>query len=534
MQKISIMSWPYPDNVKAMLLKIGNPVYDGSGNWHTQVTFRSVYKEDKTISLDWGLLPMLAERLSFCNRSVVKDSRGTVQELVFDNTHFRFFIDRIRAGDVIIERPAFQARIQGTYYNIPAIEVARSFFARTRKLAYALLESNSIMPLCQCEIDNDEPKRVVVHLSPECPRGLTREKWLPSLVWMATDELAQKSWDSFFCYFQSCQGIDVHPEGKVDTPVFPLHGCFSITGRCRGYGNTVWIDEIYSAKTKGANDMPFEQIMVVKYINECNNGSRKRYHVASKSATVEVVNSAQSATKGSVTVEADLPSFQFQKQPKICFIEKLLATGKVVKRIENTEATIGVTGKNEGFINSKTGIAFSATDEVHGNNEDTSMLSLPRLKEVGKCVLQHNSSLVQYLNTMKAVSRRRNVLGSCTKLFEFPTDSSFAWITLQAKRCCAISAIKLTTGKTIYIIEADRTIYGSKNRLHVATLLMTMKKGTCSDLIYELVEILAQAGHWAEGQLKTKDSIIYSRLKHGKEDDTRRWAGRILDSSMNL
>lgn len=178
MRRIVIRDWPYPKGVKAMLLRVDNPTYGSKGNWYTNVTFRSVFKENKTIPLDWGLLPMLKTGQIFCDGYKVDEHRmKEIKTFDFNGDDFRFFIDRLKLGEELIERPVFCAVIDGVYHKIPVVEVVRAFFARTRTLANELLAANNILRLCQCQLD-EEKRSVKVQLSPDCPYELGNERWM--------------------------------------------------------------------------------------------------------------------------------------------------------------------------------------------------------------------------------------------------------------------------------------------------------------------------------------------------------------------
>lgn len=530
MRKIIIKDWPYPDKVRAMLMRLGNPVCDGNGNWHTDVAFRSVSKEDKKIEMDWGLLPMLKTGQIFCDGYKISDNPNNKKDnFTFDNVNFRFFIDRIKRENSVIERPAFRARVGDIYYNIPAIEVVRSFFARARRLAYALLESNSILPLCQCQVETTTMKSAIVHLSPDCPSELTNEKWLPTLAWMATNELAQKSWDLFHRYFNSCNSEDIYPRNKEETPIFPMSGRFSIEGYYRSYGNTIWIEEIINMD---GISLDFDEIVGVKHITKSNGKTKTGIVSVKKFEKIGITNSAQSATKGEVTVDVELPIFTFKKQPKIRIIKKNMGMGSIYANCsEKHEGSITVTGKNEGFIGVRTGIEFSARDEATNinKNDDIAMISIPGLKEAGAGDLQYNTTLSGYLDALSRLNKLQRISAVSTKIYELPGEGSLVWITAEGRRCCAISMVKLLTGKKIYIIEVDRTIYGSTRKKYIATLLLSIQGGECTEIIYKLVKLMAELGHWEEARLDAlQDNLAYKRLKHGIGNE--RWVVRIYET----
>lgn len=531
MRTIVLKNWPYPDSVRAMLLRVENPIYDGNSNWHIDLVFRSIKKEDKVISVDWGLLPMLKTGQIFSNGSKIGDNLNLKKDKFrFDNRGFEFFIDRIKTVEGIVERPAFQARVGGIYFNIPVIEVARSFFARKRKLAYTLLETNSIVSLCQSEIDKTAPKRVVLHFSPECPFDLTREQWLPMLAWMASNQLAKLSWDSFYRYFRSCESPNVVPVDKVSTPIFPINGPFSLECRYRSYGNTIWFEEITSIE---CNSMEFDEICVVKYIYGNRSNSKSQIVSYRSPQKIEISNSASSALQGHVILDVDLPGFIFKRTPRISIVKKILGIDRgFVNHSELFEESINATGKNEGFINSLVGVDFSSSDHDHmGAAGD--MWTIPELKEVRLGNLQYNYTLLEYLEVIDILSRKWEVLEVGTKIYEFPGDSSFAWITSGIRRCCAISIVKLVTGKTTYIVEAERSTYRSNEKWKVSTLLLNIKEDDHIKTILRIVKNLAISGHWETLRLKNeKNKVVYERLKHGNEINKSRWAGRILDALM--
>lgn len=199
MRRIVIKNWPYPKGIKAMLLRIDNPVYDGQGNWHSDVIFRSIYKEYKTIPLAWGLLPMLRTGQVFCDGYQVEYRSNTKRERFdFNNPQFEFFIHEFTSNNALVKIPCYRTVQNGITYNIVAVEVVRSFFARTRTLAYEILQENNLMRLCQSRLKEGDEKSITIHFSPECPARLCTEKWLPILAWMSTNKLAQLSWASFF------------------------------------------------------------------------------------------------------------------------------------------------------------------------------------------------------------------------------------------------------------------------------------------------------------------------------------------------
>lgn len=529
MRKIIIKEWPYPEKTKVMLLRVENPIYDGNGNWHTNVIFRSINKDDKKVTLDWGLLPMLKTGQIFSDGAKLYDQKNKkIAVFSFDNVEFKFFVDQIMTEAGIVQRPAFRAKLGETYYNIPAIELVRSFFARTRRLAYTLLEANSILPLCQCQISTYPVKRVVVHLSPDCPADLASEKWISTLVWMATDTVAQKSWSSFFLYFKSCQGLDVFPKTEEEIPTFPLGGKFSLTCGYRSYGKSMWLDEIIKVD---CDSIDFDEIAISKYITERGGGIKSKMISVRQSEKIEIVNSAQSALKRKVTADVDLPNLMFKKQPRISIIKKTVGMSvSGYNCIEKVDGSIAVTGKNDGFTDTQTGIEFSSIEKetISEKNDDINML-IPELKEIRQEDLGYNTTLQEYLETMQLLKRICGVVRVDTKIYEIPGESSFAWITKDAKRCCAVSMVKMTTGKVVYIIEADRTIYGSEKRWSIATLLFKIHKSDFAEIVTILARILNEEGHWASTLLKEISDISFVRLRHENNSSKYCWSNRIFN-----
>lgn len=510
-----------------MLLRVDNPIYDGNGNWYTNVTFRSVLKENKTIHLDWGLLPMLKTGQIFCDGCKVDENREK-EDMTFDfkGCDFRFFIDRLKLGEESIERPVFCAVIDGVYHKIPVVEVVRAFFARTRTLANELLAANNILRLCQCQLDV-EKRSVTVQLSPECPSELGNERWLTSLAWISTDNLARKSWDSFFRYYNFSQETAGTPKVKV-YPVFPLDNSFSLTCCYRKHKNNLWIDEI---KDIQCGSLDFDEVVGIKYVTSRQVDEIRPpriINVKKNVGNIEVSNLKESARKQTVTSETDLPGFKIASQPNIRVVKKVLETKSLlVKCVQEWETGIYGTGKNQGFVNIGTGIEFTPTDCKE--NAEINMQPLQGLQKALAKDLAYNRTLHNYIQGINLVKNMPQIVGTCTTIYELPGNNSFAYIAPGIKRCCAVSKIQTSSSNAIYIIEADRTIYGTNKKWSVSTLLLRLNFEENYGKMCSLIRILPESGHWDEANLNLmKDYFKFKRLKHRHEYDLG-WAIRIFN-----
>jgi hypothetical protein len=518
MKKVIIKNWPYPKGVKAMLLRIGDPVYDGQGNWHSDVSFRSIYKEYKTVPLSWGLLPMLKTGQVFCDGHQVDYNRSAKRKKFdFSDAKFKFFTHQFTSNNVLVKLPCFRTIQNDIIYNITAIEVVRCFFARTRTLAYEILQENSLIRLCQSKLNEVNKKSVTIQLAPECPARLCSETWLPFLAWLSTNELAQLSWTSFFNYYRIWQNVKSEVEFN---PLFPLLGDFSLDCYWRSYGKNIWFDEISNIH---CDALHFDEILASKYVTENkkdpNNRNGRSKFTSTLSDNVEIVNTEPASSGSSMTLKTDLPDFIFEKQPKVYIIGKIMEVGKNhVNGIFEVNDEIEVTGKNIGFNNCRKGIEFTANVGNNLAKMDLDISFALDLLEASEKDLACNTTLNSYLDEINNISKMPGIVGMKTKIFQIPGDSSFVWIFPGIKRCCAVSIIQLDKGKQIYLVEADRTIYNTKGKWQVATLILITDNKRLN-ILKQLITLLAHTGHWDVGELDLlRPKITYRRLKHSNKN----------------
>ena len=267
-RKLLIADWPFGLGELATLHWLRSPYMAGDDrHWCVDAVFRGVESgKSHDISLPWGMLPYLRLGMLFENgRPKTRSTDAGQISIVRLFNDAKFGLRRV--GGVVLknlypldtqtnlDELCIKVENNDQIMLVPCIEIARSFFAQSRFLSYALLQPDSFSDFVRARQSDG---KVTLEFSSLVPKNMIKSDFIISVAKILFDQEWSDQWRAVWSR-RAAKAL------KIEDKNYPKLECWPPVGqnsswKVRGvtWDNQLLVLEILGTKYRG--NLPFHEI----------------------------------------------------------------------------------------------------------------------------------------------------------------------------------------------------------------------------------------------------------------------------------
>ncbi|TCS68542.1 Tn7-like element transposition protein TnsE [Effusibacillus lacus] len=532
MATIKLRPWPFRSGEPIELFWFGSLFQDHQGNWKIPVAFK-IKNDIQIVNYPWGTLPLLRLGQQYVDGSIGPFSlkRGMVDSLTltnseegdvcqgFDLPSQLIYFHKIR--DLGTQKLR-KFRIGKITYYIPCIEIIRSFFAKTRTLAYSLLEPNGLEMLINDF--REEDNKAEIDLSRRIPNNMVNENLITHLAWILGNENVRTVWNEIYnhIYQEALAKSPINPviQFRNGIPIqarLPVSSFSKITYRGLKAQNHVLILEILGIA--GLN-IPYRRIMYShsSLKQKVRIQGEKRLKLTQKRMNEDYVleensrSAKEDVNQSTVEISPTLLTYDRKPEVSVRFSEQ--------QPINTGNGYVVVSGKGGKYIG--TAQKVSTQDSVYGG--DTTPIEFGTITTVP---IQRGIGLEGFFRVIQYIQKMYPEIKINASVAYLPSGKRFSVCPDGTRRTCAIVQLNISN-HVRYLLEIARPDGWS-----ISTLMLIPKPGLGVQIIERYISILLESvvekgGHWDQDILDKCRDLEIERIRHYKNDTVESWAVRLV------